>query len=444
MAMRIPKVRYADADGVSIAYEVRGDGPYDVVRISGVFPSIVGRAIVPIFRHGDETFTAFSRTIVLDRRGTGMSDPLSDGSIPPLEQQVADVAAVMDDAGSERAVIWGAADGGQVAMLFAAMYPERTTALVLTSAFARWFRSEDHPFGPPEEKREHLADVVRRYWGDPDNPWGIMIAAPSRQDDPAFREQYAFVQSISASRAAAAATFFAPGNDIRAVLPLIQARTLIVFPAETPFGVERADHLAALIPNSTVATFPGRDMLESPDVIGMIEEFVTGAPPAPVDERVLATVMFTDIVGSTDRLAVVGDHSWRKVLDRHDAMVRDCLADHRGREVDTAGDGFFAVFDGPARAIRCARAVVDGARRLGIDVRAGVHTGECEVRGSGYAGIAVHIGARIAALGSSGEILASRTVKDLIAGSGIELKDHGTHELKGIPEPWQVFSVVER
>jgi class 3 adenylate cyclase/pimeloyl-ACP methyl ester carboxylesterase len=442
MTMRIPKVRYADADGVSIAYEVRGDGARDVVRISGVFPSVLARAIVPIFGEGDDALAAFARTIVLDRRGTGMSDPLREGSVAPLEQQVADVVAVMDDAGSERAVIWGAADGGQVAMLFAAMYPDRVTALVLTNAFARWFRSDDHPYGPPEEKREHLAEIARRHWGDPDNPWGIMIAAPSRQGDRAFCEQYAFVQSISASRAAAAATFFAPGNDIRAVLPLIQARTLVLFPAETTFGAERNEFLAGLIPNCTVAAFPGSDMHESAAVIGMIEEFVTGAPPARVDDRVLATVMFTDIVESTDRLAAVGDRAWRKQLDRHDAMVREHLAAFRGTEVDTAGDGFFAVFEGPARAIRCAQAVVQGAASLGLQVRAGVHTGECEVRGTKYAGIAVHTGARIAALADGGHVLASRTVRDLIAGSGIELEDHGVHQLKGIPEPWQLFRVV--
>ncbi len=442
MAMRIPKVRYADADGVSIAYEVRGDGPYDVVRISGVFPSILARAIVPAFGQGDDALADSARVIVVDRRGTGMSDPLSEGSLAPLEQQVADIVAVMDDAGSERAVIWGAADGGQVAMLFAAMYPERATALVLTNAFARWFRSDDHPFGPPEEQREHLAEVARRHWGDPENPWGIMIAAPSRQDDPAFREQFAFVQSISASRAAAAATFFAPGNDIRAVLPLIQARTLVVVPAETPFGVDRAGFLADLIPNAEVATFPGTDMFESSIVAAMIEEFVTGAPPTPVSDRVLATVMFTDIVGSTDRLAAVGDRAWRTELDRHDAMVRECLAATGGREVDTAGDGFFAVFDGPARAVRCAEAIIIGARALGIEIRAGVHVGECEVRGDGYAGIAVHTGARIAALAEANEVLASRTVKDLVAGSGIEFEDHGVHELKGVPEPWQLYRVL--
>jgi len=442
MAMRIPKVRYADADGVSIAYEVRGDGPHDLVRISGVFPSILARAIVPIFNQGDDALVAFARVIVVDRRGTGMSDPLREGSVAPLEQQVADVVAVMDDAGSERAVIWGAADGGQVAMLFAAMYPERTIALVLSNAFARWFRSDDHPFGPPEDAREHLAEVARRHWGDPDSPWGIMVAAPSLQDDPAFREQLAFVQSISASRAAAAATFFAPGNDIRAVLPLIQARTLLIVPAETPLGFERARFLADLIAHSDVETFPGSDMLYPSAVAAMIEEFVTGAPPAPVDDRVLATVMFTDIVGSTDQLAAVGDRAWRADLDRHDAFVRECLAATGGREVDTAGDGFFAVFDGPARAVRCAEAIVVGARDLGIDVRAGVHIGECEVRGERYAGIAVHTGARIAALAGAGEVLASRTVKDLVAGSGITFEDCGVHQLKGIPEPWQVYRVV--
>jgi len=445
MAMRVPKVRYADADGVSIAYEVRGDGPRDIVRISGVFPSLLACAIDPTIGAAYDHLATFSRFIFLDRRGIGMSDPLTDGTVGPLEQQVADVVAVMNDAGSKRAAVWGAADGGQVAMLFAAMYPERTTALVLTSAFARWFRSDDYPFGPHEGDRERLARTARKLWGNPDNPWGIMVAAPSRRDDPAFRARFAFAQQVSASRAAAAATFFAPGNDIRRVLPLVQARTLVLYPAESPAeAVRRSEFLADLIPDATLATFPGPDAwgADTRETGLIIEEFLTGARPAPVSDRVLATVLFTDIVSSTDRLAAIGDREWRAELDRHDAMVRERLADFRGREVDTAGDGFFAVFDGPARAIRCAEAIIAGARALGFDVRAGVHTGECEVRGDGYAGIAVHTGARIAALAGAGEVLASRTVKDLVAGSGIVLEDHGTHELKGIPEPWRLYRVA--
>lgn len=444
--MRIPKVRYADADGVNIAYEIRGDGDYDIVRVSGVFPSSLAKSIVPFFGMADDSLARFARVIFLDRRGTGMSDPLTEGAIAPLEQQVADVVAVMDDADCERATIWGAADGGQVAMLFAAMYPHRTDALVLTNAFARWFRSPDYPFGPDEDLREPLAAMTRRCWGNPEDPWGIEVAAPSRQDDPVFREQYAFVQQISASRAAAAATFFSEGNDIRAVLPLIQARTLVLYPAAAPPRAHaRSRFLAGLIPSAMVATFPGTDAweVETPDAQAIIEEFVTGAPPSPVSDRVLATVMFTDVVGSTDHLAAVGDRAWRAELDRHDAMVRECLATTGGREVDTAGDGFFAVFDGPARAVRCAEAVVAGAGTLGIEIRAGVHVGECEVRGEGYAGIAVHTGARIAALAGAGEVLASRTVKDLVAGSGIEFVDHGVHELKGVPEPWQLYRVVQ-
>jgi class 3 adenylate cyclase len=272
-----------------------------------------------------------------------------------------------------------------------------------------------------------------------------MVAAPSRRDDPAFRAQFAFAQQISASRAAAAATFFAPGNDIRRVLPLVQARTLVLYPAESPAeAVRRSEFLADLIPDATLATFPGPDAwgADTRETGLIMEEFLTGARPAPVSDRVLATVLFTDIVSSTNRLAAIGDREWRAELDRHDAMVRQRLADFRGREVDTAGDGFFAVFDGPARAIRCAEAIIAGARALGVDVRAGVHTGECEVRGDGYAGIAVHTGARIAALAGAGEVLASRTVKDLVAGSSIVLEDHGTHELKGIPEPWQLYRVV--
>ena len=302
--------------------------------------------------------------IFLDRRGTGMSDPLSSGAVAPLEQQVADVVAVMDDVGSDRATILGSADGGQVAMLFAAMYPERTTALVLTNAFARWFRSDDYPYGDDERNRDHLAELARQLWGNPENPWGIMVAAPSRQESAAFRQRYAFVQQVSASRAAAAATFFARGNDVRRVLPLVQARTLVLHPAASPpESVKASEFLAGLIPGARVATFPGSDVFdaETREAGEIIEEFITGAHPAPVSDRVLATVLFTDIVSSTDRLAQVGDREWRNHLDRHDAMVRERLADFRGREVDTAGDGFFAVFDGPARAIRCAAAIITGA-----------------------------------------------------------------------------------
>jgi class 3 adenylate cyclase len=344
-----------------------------------------------------------------------------------------------------RATVIGSADGGQAARLFAAMYPARVEALVLTNAFPRWFRSHDYPFGFEEADAEGIAGLARRFWGRAENPWGLAVVAPSRIDDPEFKARYARWQQYSASPATGSDVFLVRGNDVRTVLPSVQARTLVLHPAEVPDdAMQRTLFLADLIDGAVVATFPGEDLVgaDTLEAALVIEEFVTGGHASPVGDRVLATVLFTDIVSSTDRLSAIGDRAWRTELDGHDAMVRERLAQFRGREIDTAGDGFFAVFDGPAQAIRCAQAIIEGAHALGIEVRAGVHTGECEARGGGYAGIAVHTGARVAALAGDGEVYATRTVKDLVAGSGIVFEDCGVHQLKGIPEPWQVYRVV--
>jgi class 3 adenylate cyclase/pimeloyl-ACP methyl ester carboxylesterase len=440
---RFPRVRYADADGVRIAYEVRGDGPIDVVRVPGSLSGLLATYLDPVAEAYADRLAGFSRLIDLDRRGTGLSDPLLIGALPPLEQRVADVLAVMDAVGSPSAVLSGAADGGQVAILCAAMHPDRVDALYLTNAWARFFRSDDYPSGLDPTLADRAAQRCKDQWGNLDDPWAIELA-PSRRAEPGFAELLARVQQVSASPSVAAALTL-NDNDVTDVLPLVQARTLVAYARDSRHIPAHARFLADHIPNAEVVGFPDGDVYfgaRMPDRSARFEEFVTGSRPIPVSDRVLATVLFTDIVASTQRVAALGDKRWREELDRHDALVRDSLGQFRGREISTTGDGFFATFDGPARAIHCAQAIIDAARAVGLDVRAGIHTGECEVRGDGYGGIAVHVGARVAALAGADRVLTTSTVKDLVAGSGISFKDHGTHQLKGIPEPRHLYEVV--
>jgi class 3 adenylate cyclase/pimeloyl-ACP methyl ester carboxylesterase len=441
---RFPRVRYADADGVRIAYEVRGDGPIDVVRVPGSLSGLLATYLDPVAEAYADRLAGFSRLIDLDRRGTGLSDPLLVGALPPLEQRVADVLAVMDAVGSRSAVLSGAADGGQVAMLCAAMHPDRVDALYLTNAWARFFRSDDYPYGLDPTLSDRAAQRCKDQWGNLDDPWAMELA-PSRRAEPGFPELLARVQQVSASPSTAAALTL-NDNDVTDVLSLVQARTLVAYARDGGGDIPaHARFLAAHIPNAEVVGFPDGDVYFGtgmPDRSARLEEFVTGSRPTPVSDRVLATVLFTDIVASTQRAAELGDERWRKELDRHDALVRDRLGQFRGREISTTGDGFFATFDGPARAIHCAQAIINAARASGLDVRAGIHTGECEVRGNDYGGIAVHVGARVAALAGADQVLTTSTVKDLVAGSGIRFTDHGLHRLKGIPEPRHLYEVV--
>ncbi len=444
-----PDVRYADADGVSIAYSVRGDGPLDLVLVPGNLAGILTCTVDPEAERHFANLARFARVIQLDRRGLGMSDPIVAGGAPPLEQQVADVVAVMDAVGSQRAALSGSADGGMVAMLFAAMYPERVSALLLHSA---WARANEGFDGSPEEielARARRSQQIRSQWGDLDNPWGLRWLAPSRLADPEFPRILARVQQVNGSRAAIAQTMNASDSDVSAVLPLIQAPTLVKCQAECPVRLaglripEHAKFLAEHIPNARLSQTPGTDMYfgaNSTAAARQDEEFLTGTRAVPVTDRVLATVLFTDIVGSTEQLAALGDQAWHARLDRHDALVRAQLERFRGREVKNTGDGFFATFDGPARAVHCAQSIVDSARALDIDVRAGVHVGECEVRDGDFTGIAVHIGARVCGLAGGGEVLATSTVRDLVAGSGITFADRGRHTLKGIPDEWTILA----
>ena len=442
-------VRYADADGVSIAYSIRGEGPIDVVRVPGVMTGILASDVDPVIAAHYDHLSRFARLVLVDRRGLGMSDPLVAGGAPPLEQQVEDIIAVMDTVGSQQAALYGGADGGLVAMLFAAMHPDRTSALVLNSAWACLIRSADHPYGMDPVVSDLRRPMIRAQWGDVDDPWAAEIAAPSRLADPNFRRLLARVQQVSASPAAASATLINAESDVRSVLPFVQAPTLVLCGGDRDPTTDwlqllaQARYLADQIPNARLGLFPGADSyfgVHTPEMGALIEEFLTGTRPAPVSDRILATVLFTDIVASTERLTELGDRKWRSILDRYDTMVRAQLEQFRGREINTAGDGMFATFDGPARAVRCAQAIADGAHPLGIEVRAGVHVGECEVRGNDLAGLAVHIGARVCALAGAGEVLATSMVRDLVAGSGIEFTDRGNHALKGISGEWTILA----
>jgi class 3 adenylate cyclase/pimeloyl-ACP methyl ester carboxylesterase len=384
-----------------------------------------------------------------------MSDPLTSGGAPPLEQQVSDVLAVMDSVGSRRAALYASSQAGPVALLFAAMHPDRVGSLVLHNSWARWYAAPDYPMGPPMPPESDLKIdglLNAKHWGDLENPITGEWIALSRVDDPSFRRVLARVQQISASRAAAAvAPLVDMQADVRAILELVRAPALVLCGADFerlygPASVHLSQYLVEHLPDARLALFPGADIyfgVHTPALGAIIEEFLTGTRPVAASDRILATVLFTDVAASTALVAEIGDRQWRSYLDQHDAMVRTQLDRFRGREINTTGDGFFATFDGPARAVRCAQAILDSARSLGIEVRAGVHVGECEVRGNDLAGIAVHIGARVCALAQPGEVYATSTVRDLVAGSGIEFAERGRHALRGVPGEWTILAAED-
>jgi class 3 adenylate cyclase len=373
-----------------------------------------------------------------------MSDRVPDANLPTLEERMDDVRAVMDAAGSERAALFGQSEGASMAILFAATYPERTTALVTFGAFACRTWQPDYPWAPTREQRQETFDMVQRDWG---GEVDMTDLAPSLAHDEGFRHRLSTYLRLSASPGAALAlSRMNTEIDVRSVLPAIRVPTLILHrTGDRDADIEEGRYIAARIPGATFRELPGPDHLpwvgDQNQVADEIEEFVTGIRPAAEPDRVLATVLFTDIVGSTERAASLGDRAWRGVLDQHHALVRRELARFRGQEVSTTGDGFFATFDGPARAVRCAAAIRDRLKESGLEVRAGVHTGECERMGDNVGGLAVHIGARVAAQAGAGEVLASSTVKDLVAGSGIVFEDRGAHSLKGVPGEWHLYRV---
>jgi pimeloyl-ACP methyl ester carboxylesterase len=444
MNVSAPVIRYAKSGDVHVAYQVIGDGPVDIVFVEG---SMSNRHVMweePTIRRFYERLGSFSRLIVFDKRGMGLSDRVEAGT---LEERMDDVRAVMDAVGSERAALIGESEGGPMSILFAATYPERTIALILAGAEVKEETTADWPWGEGtrEEHEEYLRMLPER-WATP--PASLARFVPSRGDDPQMIEWYTRTKVQSCSPSAAAAFIdMAFDIDVRHVVPTIRVPTLILHSAEDQVcHVENARFLARNIDGARYVELPGGDHVmwcEPADVaLAEIREFLTGVREAPEPDRVLATVLFTDLVGSTERARELGDRRWRELLESHHAAVRRELARFSGREIDTAGDGFLAAFDGPARAIRCGRAVVDAVGGLGLAVRAGVHTGECEVVGQKLAGLTVHVGARVAAQAAPGEVLVSSTVRDLIAGSGIELADRGLFELKGVDDARRLYAVA--
>jgi pimeloyl-ACP methyl ester carboxylesterase len=438
----IPQVRYAKSGGVSIAYQAFGQGPLDLVLIPGWVSNIEIFWEEPAFARFLKRLASFARVILLDKRGTGLSDRVSD--MPDLETRMDDVRAVLDAVGSERAALFGYSEGGVMCALFAATYPQRTSALIMHASYARLTRRPDYPWGPTDAERQAFLDAAVRDWGE---PIGIDTRAPSMAHDERFRQWWARFLRLSASPAAFETLSRMNAQiDIRQVLPAIRVPTLILHSVNDqtlPMGGSR--YMAEHIPGAKLVELSGVDhipwLADAEAVVEELEEFLTGARHGPEPDRVLATVLFTDIVGSSERAASLGDRRWRDLLESHHAVIRRELGLFRGREIDTAGDGFLAAFDGPARAVRCACAITDGVRSLGLEVRAGLHTGECETMGEKLGGIAVHIGSRVAALAQAGEVWVSSTVKDLVAGSGLSFQDRGICPLKGIPGAWNLFKV---
>ena len=437
-----PKTRYAKSGDVHIAYQVVGDGRLDLVYAP---PWIGNMELIweePSCARFLKRLASFSRLILFDKRGTGSSDRAVE--IPILEQQIDDLISVMDSVGSERAALLGASEGGSLCTLFAATHPERTSALILCGAVATTRWSPETPWALTRETFETWIQTVGREWG---GPLAIELFAPSVAHDQRFRDWWARLLRLAASPATAIALLrMLDDIDVRPVLPTIRVPTLVLHcTGDRAVNVENGRYLGRHIPNAKYVELPGADHFpyvgDTDAILAEIEEFLTGARHAPEADRVLATVLFTDIVGSTAHAAGMGDQRWRDLLGSYQALVRGELARSRGREVKTLGDGFLATFDGPARAIRCACAIRDSVRPLGIEIRAGLHTGECELMDDDVGGIAVHIGARVASSAAPGEVLVSSTVKDLVAGSGLRFADRGTHHLRGVPGEWRLFAV---
>ena len=432
-----PATKYAKSGDVHIAYRVFGDGPRDIVLIPGMLSHVELTWEWPSNEHLLKRLTAFSRVIVFDKRGQGLSDRVAEQT---LEERISDVRAVMDAAGSDRATIYGWSEGGAMSLMFAATYPERTSALVLYGTFAS-VKSE--PWSVPRELYEQFLRETETHWGE-----GIVLAvnAPRALGDKAMVQRVAQLERASASPGSILALLRANYElDVRRLLPSVRVPTLIlhrVGDALVPVAAGR--YLAEHIPEARYVEIPGIDHLvldnATQDVIAdEIEEFLTGVRPAPEPDRFLATVLFTDIVGSTDHASAIGDRKWVDLLEAHNKLAKLEIGRFRGRAVKSTGDGVLATFDGPGRAIRCAQSIAGSVEQLGLHVRAGLHTGECELMGADIGGIAVHIAARVAALAGAGEVLVSSTVKDLVAGSGIEFEERGSHALKGVRDEWRLF-----
>jgi pimeloyl-ACP methyl ester carboxylesterase len=439
-----PTTRYARSGDYSIAYQVVGDAPLDLVLVSGFVSHVEYAWEDPDFARFLERLASFSRLILFDKRGTGLSDRVPVNKLPTLEERMDDVRAVMDAAGSKRAALFGISEGGPMSILFATTYPERVGALVLYGSYAKRVRDADYPWAPTIEEHRNNLDAVQRDWGGPTQ---VAIWAPSMADDDRFKRWWGQYLRLGASPAAARAVLeMTLEIDVRDILPAVRVPTLVLHRAgDRRIEVGGGRYLAERIPRARFIELPGIDHLawvgDSDAILNEVEEFLTGARHSAEPSRVLATVLFTDMVESTTRAVRLGDARWRALISDHDRLLRGELARFRGREIDRRGDGFLAIFDGPARAIRCAFSIVERVHELGIQVRVGLHTGELDLMEAGIAGIAVHIGARVMSLAGPDEVLVSSTVRDLVAGSGLTFTDRGTHELKGVPGSWRILRV---
>ena len=437
------ETRYAKSGDLRIAYQVHGDGPIDLLFAPGYLSHLEQNQWWPEYARFFERLASFSRLIVFDRRGTGLSDRIL--ALGSFEELMDDIGAVLDAAGSERAALFGGAEGGPMCALFAATFPERTSALVLGASYARRRWAPDYPWGLDEETQQRILDGYEDRWGRPG--FGARAIAPSLTDDERFQVWYAQAQRFSGTPASAREWFrITMDIDVRDVLPAIRVPTLVVHRAgDRVIPVESGRYLAEHIPDARYAELSGHDHFpfvgDMDAIVDEVEEFLTGSRRSREPDRVLATVLFTDIVGSTERAAELGDRRWTELLAEHHRLVSAELERHRGKVVRVEGDGTLSTFDGPARAVNCATAIVRALRPLRVEIRAGLHTGEIELAPTGVEGIAVHIGARVAALAAPGEVLVSSTVKDLVVGSGLDFVDRGRHELKGVPGEWQVYAV---
>ena len=440
-----PETHYVKSDDVHIAYQVLGEGPFDLLFVPGFVSNVEA-----LWRSPDQAaffrrLASFSRLILFDKRGTGMSDRTDHDFT--LEQRMHDVQAILDAIGCKQAALFGVSEGGPMSLLYAATYPHRTSALVIYGSYAKRSPAPDYPFGWDDQQWQRVLEDIDKNWGAPQS-LAIGMRTAGTSDDTLRAERVAAYYRAAASPGAAAAIMRMNRDiDVRHILSATHVPTLVLHRTGDPvIEVGHARYLAQHIPGAKLVELD--EPLHTPwlgnrdAILDAVERFLTGAQYAREPERLLATVLFADIVGSTERVAAIGDNPWRELLNEFFAQVREVLQLYRGREVSTAGDGFLAAFDGPARAIRCAGALGDAVRPLGVKLRCGIHTGECELIGRDLAGIAVHIGARVAALATPGEVLVSQTVRDLVAGSGLAFEDRGSHRLKGIPDEWRLFRAV--
>jgi pimeloyl-ACP methyl ester carboxylesterase len=435
---------YAGSGEVNIAYQVIGDAPLDLVFVMGWVSHLEYFWREPNFARFLLRLASFSRLILFDKRGTGLSDRVPINELPTLEQRMDDVRAVMDAVGSERAALCGVSEGGPMCSLFAATYPEKTSALVMIGTYAKRLRDDDYPWAPTTEERRHFFEEIRAHWG---GPVGIEERAPTMAHDPQFREWWATYLRMGASPGAALAlTQMNAEIDVRHVLPSIHVPTLVIHRTEDQcLKVEEGRYVAERIPGAKYVELPGRDHLpfvgDQDLILNEVEEFLTGARHTLGPDRVLATVLFTRVVDSEVHAARLGAGRWQELVNRLRAHVAKEINWFRGRETDMVGNRPLAIFDGPARAIRCACAIVEYSSRLGVEMRAGLHTGECDMVDGKVSGIAAEIGVEVAKRATAGEVLVSNTVKDLVAGAGIAFEDRGIHTLAKILGEWRLFKV---